>query len=237
MTLFRAGTYNVHKCKGTDWRVSPQRVAAVMCELNADVLAAQEVLLSQAEAMAAKTQLPFVFGAARTHDHEPYGNAIFSRHGFIRSHNHDVSVAGREPRCCLQASIELPGRDILDFYAVHLGTSFLERRAQATRMKEILGGRSENCRRIVAGDFNEWTRGLATRTLSSCLNSADIELHLNRRRTYPGLLPLLHLDHIYYDPLFHLRGMHLHRTKLALLASDHLPVLADFEVRPATFVL
>ena len=48
------------------------------------------------------------------------------------------------------------------------------------------------------GDFNEWLRGPATRVLTERLDSLDLRAHLKRRRTYPGFLPLLHLDHIYY---------------------------------------
>ena len=52
--------------------------------------------------------------------------------------------------------------------------------------------------------------------------------HLNRSRTYPGMLPFLHLDHIYYDPTLHLERLSLVRTRKALLASDHLPLVGDF---------
>jgi endonuclease/exonuclease/phosphatase family metal-dependent hydrolase len=81
---------------------------------------------------------------------------------------------------------------------------------------------------IVLGDFNEWTRGLATRLLRSHLLSADVRAHPQRSRTYPGLLPFLHLDHIYYDPALRLESLSLHRTRKALMASDHLPLVGDF---------
>jgi endonuclease/exonuclease/phosphatase family metal-dependent hydrolase len=82
--------------------------------------------------------------------------------------------------------------------------------------------------RIVLGDFNEWTRGLATRLLRSHLESADIRVHLRRSYTYPGVLPFLHLDHIYYDPKLRLERLSLHRTGKALVASDHLPLVGEF---------
>ena len=53
--------------------------------------------------------------------------------------------------------------------------------------------------KIVLGDFNEWMRGLATTMLSERLQSIDLRAHLRRRRTYPGVFPVLHLDHIYYE--------------------------------------
>jgi hypothetical protein len=54
--------------------------------------------------------------------------------------------------------------------------------------------------RLLLGDFNEWTRGPR---VESCLprhfDAPICGLHLGRTRTYPGILPLMHLDHIYFD--------------------------------------
>jgi endonuclease/exonuclease/phosphatase family metal-dependent hydrolase len=83
----------------------------------------------------------------------------------------------------------------------------------------------------VLGDFNEWTRGLATRLLAEELESADIRHHLRRRSTYPGPLPFLHLDHVYHDPALELVTLRLHRSRTALVASDHLPLVADFRIK------
>jgi endonuclease/exonuclease/phosphatase family metal-dependent hydrolase len=84
--------------------------------------------------------------------------------------------------------------------------------------------------RIMLGDFNEWTRGLTTRLLASHLTSADIRAHLPRAKTYPGVLPFLHLDHVYFDDSLELESMRLHRSRIALVASDHLPLVADFRM-------
>jgi endonuclease/exonuclease/phosphatase family metal-dependent hydrolase len=78
------------------------------------------------------------------------------------------------------------------------------------------------------GDFNEWTRGLASRMLSSHLESADIRYHLRRSKTYPGVFPFLHLDHIYHDAELQMASLQLHRSRAALMASDHLPLVAEF---------
>ena len=85
--------------------------------------------------------------------------------------------------------------------------------------------------RVVLGDFNEWTRGLASRLLAEELRSADVRQHLRRARTYPGPLPILHLDHVYYDPALHLERLWLHKSLTALVASDHLPLVADFTIQ------
>ena len=82
----------------------------------------------------------------------------------------------------------------------------------------------------VLGDFNEWTRGLVSRMLQQEFESVDIELHLRRRRTYPGVLPIMHLDHMYFDRELALEEFVLHRSRMALMASDHLPLLAEFRL-------
>jgi len=86
--------------------------------------------------------------------------------------------------------------------------------------------------KVVLGDFNEWTRGLATTMLSQELESVDLFAYLKRRRTYPGVFPVLHLDHIYYDGArVEVRNVELPRTRRALMASDHLPLVADLRIR------
>ncbi len=44
MISFRIVTYNVHKCQGLDRRVRPSRIVEVLSDLDADVIALQEVL-------------------------------------------------------------------------------------------------------------------------------------------------------------------------------------------------
>ena len=84
--------------------------------------------------------------------------------------------------------------------------------------------------RIVVGDFNEWTRGLASRMMREMFEEAKPKKLLRRRHTYPGVFPILHLDHLYYDKRLLLRSFRVHRSRGALVASDHLPVVAEFEV-------
>jgi endonuclease/exonuclease/phosphatase family metal-dependent hydrolase len=84
--------------------------------------------------------------------------------------------------------------------------------------------------RLVLGDFNEWTNGLVSRMLRQRFESVDIQMHLNRRRTYPGVLPFMHLDHMYFDRQLALEEFVLHRSRKALMASDHLPLVAGFRL-------
>ena len=43
-------------------------------------------------------------------------------------------------------------------------------------------------------------------------------------------MPLVTLDHCYYEPPLELIESHLVRTPTALVASDHLPLIADFTI-------
>lgn len=231
MNRLRVATYNVHKCRGIDWRTSVPRVMKVMRGLDADVIAAQEIFLSQADCLASGLGVQHVFAGVRTLNGQEYGNAVFTRLSIAGFEQFDLTVDGHERRGCLRVCLK-PG--LVQVFAVHLGTSFFERRRQATRLlsAQVVGRPEFRGRRIVVGDFNEWTNGLTTRMMSHSLASADIATHLNRSRTYPGVLPFLHLDHIYYDPQFHLSEMRLHRTAASVVASDHLPLSAAFTTNP-----
>jgi endonuclease/exonuclease/phosphatase family metal-dependent hydrolase len=111
-----------------------------------------------------------------------------------------------------------------------MGTRYFERRHQVRRflasrqLHEDLEGP-----RVLVGDFNEWIKGLTTRMLSEKFESLNLELHIGKRRSYPGFLPLLHLDHIYFERPLHIDRAELIRTRLAKVASDHLPLAATFE--------
>ena len=83
---------------------------------------------------------------------------------------------------------------------------------------------------MVLGDFNEWGRGFATIELTRVLKSLDLRAFLKRRRTYPRLFPVLHLDHIFYDGRVEVINVQVPRTRRSLIASDHLPLVADVRV-------
>jgi endonuclease/exonuclease/phosphatase family metal-dependent hydrolase len=225
----KIATYNVHKCRGLDGRTSATRIADVLGELNADVVALQEVLDHQAQAISTELRIPFALGENRKHRGFGYGNVVLSRFPIIDSRNYDLSVRGREERGCLRADLDVAGQ-VLHVFNVHLGTALIERRHQGRKLiaPELLADSGLQQPRVVLGDFNEWTTGLATRLLRSHMQSADVRTHLHRSRTYPGVLPFLHLDHIYYDPALQLEKLSLCRTRKALVASDHLPLAGDF---------
>ncbi len=233
MNRFRVATYNIHKCRGMDWKVRPERILAVLEEIDADLVALQETFGPQVEFLAEATSLFPAFGPTGRLQAAEYGNAVLSRFPISRVQNYDLTVSGREPRRCLRTDLDIPEWQALSFFSVHLGTSYFERRRQAEKL--LSGAVFEQSQagqvRLIAGDFNEWTRGLTTRLLSRHFKSGDARVHLGGRgKTYPGLAPVWHLDHIYYDHALHLANMRLHKTPRSLMASDHLPLVAEFEV-------
>ena len=233
----RIATYNINKSRGLDRRLRPQRIVDVLGELDADFIALQEVVSrrggrreeDQVRYFAEELGYHSVMGENRTHDGGAYGNVLLARFPMHSAHNYDISAAGCERRGCLRADVRL-GRMVMHIFNVHLGTAFFERRQQARRLfgKEVLESEELTGTRIVLGDFNEWCRGLASRLFAARFHSADPQRYLGRTSTYPGVLPFLHLDHIYFDPSIQLNRLSLHKTRRALLASDHLPLVADF---------
>jgi endonuclease/exonuclease/phosphatase family metal-dependent hydrolase len=237
----RVATYNVHKCRGLDRRVLPERIAQVLAELDADVVALQEVVAEQGDPKFDQVRSLIkelrgyhaCFGEnCRLKTGAPYGNAVLTRLPLIASQNYYLPLTRREQRGCLRADLKLHDGRILHTFNVHLGTGYMERRHQGPKLlsSEILRHAGLTGPRIVLGDFNEWTRGLTTQLMKQHFQSADLRAFTRRKRTYPGVLPLLHLDHVYFDAGLELENFSVHRSRTALVASDHLPLIATFQI-------
>ena len=215
-----------------DRRTRPDRTAAVLQAIGADVIALQEVIGAgpggggHAEAIGAALGMGWVMARARDLRGHAFGNVVLSRFPITQHVAHDLTWKTCEPRCMQRADIAIHGRT-LHFYNVHLGTAILERRHQAGRVATIVADRHVGGEKLVLGDFNEWTRGLTTSLLSEKLHSVDLKGFLRRRRTYPGFFPILHLDHIYYAGQVEVVDVSLPRTRHTMVPSDHLPLVAD----------
>ena len=161
-----------------------------------------------------------------------YGNVVLSRFPVTHHQQYDLSWKTCEPRLAQRVDLAIDGADVLHFYNVHLGTALLERRDQARRLASVVHDRRVSGPKIVLGDFNEWARGLATDVLAEKLQSIDLRQHLQRKRTYPGFFPLVHLDHIYYEGArVEIDKVWLPKDRMAMMASDHLPLVADLKLR------
>jgi endonuclease/exonuclease/phosphatase family metal-dependent hydrolase len=218
-----------------DRRVVPSRIIDVLREIDADVIALQEVIgagpvgAGQAEEIGAGLGMGWVMNCVRSLRQHQFGNVVLSRYPIVHHSQYDLSWRTCEPRNCQRADLDIDGQT-LHVYNVHLGTAVLERRYQAGRLASFVHDRRVTGPKVILGDFNEWMKGLATKTLSSLFESVDISQHLKRRRTYPGLFPVVHLDHIYYDGKVEVVSVEMPRTRLSLMASDHLPLVANFRI-------
>jgi endonuclease/exonuclease/phosphatase family metal-dependent hydrolase len=239
MRTLRIATYNIHKARGLDGRCRVERIARVLEKVDADIVALQEVVNHegssiedhQAAYLAQRLGLAYAVGENRKHRGGAYGNVTLSRFGFELVRQIDLTVAGREERGTLRTDIRA-GRHLLHIFNAHLGTAHRERRKQAARLldQDLLRAVDISGPRIVLGDFNDWTHGLVTRTLAAEFHFSDIAAHLPHTRSYPAILPLLHLDHIYCDHHLRIVRARFQRDRLSLLASDHLPLVAEVAI-------
>lgn len=232
----RVATYNIHRARGLDGRTMLERIAAVLAGIDADIVALQEVVGAspmkpgQAAELGAALGMGWVMaptGHVRT---ALFGNVVLSRFPVRQHVQYDLTWKTCEHRGAQRVDIAIDD-DTLHLYNVHLGTSLLERRHQAARLATLVHDRRVVAPKIVLGDFNEWARGLgATDILGQRLQGIDLSKHLRRRRTYPGFFPILHLDHIYYEGRVEVLKVTLPRDRMAKMASDHLPLVADLRI-------
>ena len=241
MTSFRITTYNIHKCRGLDRRVRPQRIIDVLKETQADIIALQEVCgmdepereRNHVRSIAEELGFDFRIGENRRLHGGAYGNAVLTRLPIVSECNHDITWRKREPRGCLEVAVAVARskKRALKIFNVHLGTAFFERRYQAKRLLEVVEPEPEDkSPRLILGDFNEWPRGLASHLLENHFQTAEPQGRLGRVRSYPAILPIAHVDHIYYESPLELIDVRMHRSTLAFIASDHLPVVAEFRL-------
>lgn len=218
-----------------DGRTRPERIIDVLTDIDADLIALQEVIgpgtrsVSHAEVIGAALGMGWVMAPVRLLRGHQFGNVVLSRLPVRQHVQYDLSWRTCEPRGCQRVDVAVD-RHSLHLYNVHLGTAIRERHYQAERLAGIVHDRRVHGPKLVLGDFNEWMRGLATSLLAERLESIDLRAHLHRRRTYPGFFPILHLDHIYYQGQVEVVRVALPRTRRSLIASDHLPLVAELKI-------
>lgn len=220
------GSYNVHRCVGSDRRCSPERIAAVIAELDVDVLALQEVDCGyhvagadQIGELAAAAGMHAVAGPTMTREAGTYGNALLSRAATSMVRHVDLSVHGKEPRGAIDADLEVAGRRVR-ILVTHLGLRRFERALQVDQILRAVSSAARDELTIVAGDLNEW------RPNDQSLQALHVRFGRSRLRTFPARRPVFAFDRILVEPREALRSFVVHDSALARIASDHLPVKA-----------
>jgi endonuclease/exonuclease/phosphatase family metal-dependent hydrolase len=213
-------SYNIHKGEGLDRRHDLPRTAEVLRELEADLIGIQEVFGPQAETLGRTLGMNMAMGVTRLRDGVPYGNAVLTRFPIQRSREFDLTKPPREPRGGIRLDIPV-GSQTLHLFNVHFGLKISERahQVEALVLRHMFGDDLVGPR-VVMGDLNEWFPGPVRRMLRSHFHGPCF------RRTHPAPLPIFALDRIYWDRHVHADGFRVHRSRLARIASDHLPVVA-----------
>jgi endonuclease/exonuclease/phosphatase family metal-dependent hydrolase len=229
----RVATYNIHRGRGLDGRQRLDRIVDVLREIDADLVALQEVFATQALALAEATGMHAAFGPIRRLRESPYGNLCLSRFPLVGHARYNLTCRPFEPRGCLRVDVDLRsvGGSRVHVFNVHLGLHYQERIRQARALTRIVGLQPPGGPRLLLGDFNEWFHGHASRVLRLAFG------HPNGRHrgvcTHPSPLPVFPLDRIYHDGRLRLLSMRVHTSRLARVASDHLPAYADLGLASA----
>lgn len=230
--MLRIASYNVHGFVGTDGNRDVARVASVLRNLQADVIALQEVTFEDAagmtrepvEMLAELSGFQSVCAPIQRHDGLPFGNAVLTRLPMLSTQRICLSYGNQEPRTALEVVLETGARQ-LRLIATHLGLRPGERRFQVKRILEHVAG-DERSVTVLLGDFNEWFLvGRPLRWLHQRFGRPPAV------RSYPSRFPLFALDRIWVHPRRALGSLTADGSAEARTASDHLPVLAEVDVQ------
>jgi len=232
---FRVMTYNVHSCVGTDGKLSPARIAEVIARADVDVVALQELDVRQSRSerinqpawLADQLGMSAHFTAARACDEGHYGNAILSRFPFSVLSEGSLPRRRDEERAVQWLKVRIAEREV-SFINTHLSIHIRDRWLQIKRLlgAEWLASAERGVPVVVCGDLNSTQFSPVCRALRRDLRDAQRAGGL-RAATYPSVLPLLRLDHLFTSPGIQVRRCEVARSALAKVASDHLPLVAE----------
>lgn len=221
-------TYNIHSGRGQDGQRDAARIAEVIREIDADIVALQEVDWRDAPDVFARTQADYFAGLAdyqavagpNIRDHRGrYGNVLLSRLPVLWHRLHDLTVGSREPRGAVEALLDANGKPIR-VVATHFGLRIGERRKQASQTGAIVA-RLPRMPTILAGDLNEWHPGSPSLTALRRWFARS-----GAPRSFPSQRPVFRLDRVMMRHALPASTIAIHASPLARLASDHLPVRA-----------
>lgn len=230
----KVASYNIRKAIGLDRRRDPGRILSVLRELDADIVAVQEA--DRRFGVRASAIPPFMF--AEHSDYDPvaidesphsigwHGNALLVRRGTLVEECHALHLPTLEPRGAVAATLRLASGLRLRVVGMHLDLSGIRRRQQGRAILQHIGNGAA-LPTVLMGDCNEW------RPRGGCL--ADFAEHHRCVDTGPSFhsrRPVARLDRIFASPDFAATDAGVHRSGLAMRASDHLPVWAELRHLP-----
>lgn len=229
-------TYNVHSCIGTDRRIEPTRIADVIAETGADIIALQELDVGrkrtggvdQAHMIASLLKMEAHFHPALHVEEEKYGDAILTALPTRLIKAGPLPSVG-EMRGAIWVQVDLAGAH-LNLLNTHLGLRRIDRGRQATALlgEEWIGSANfQAAPAIICGDLNAIPLSPAYKMLARHFRDAHLLAARRPRATYPSRLPVLRIDHIFVSDGLGVTSATVPTTPLARRASDHLPLLVS----------
>ena len=238
---FRIVTYNIHKgIGGLDRRYRPQRIVETLVRYKPDIVLMQEVddmvprsnrdcqVELFADALGMKYHA-FQHNVRLKWGH--YGNAILSRFPLTDVHHVNLTIPLKKRRRALitHCNLRHNGHQRSMLVAnVHLGLAGFERKMQLRKIldSDIIGHARRRTPMIIGGDYNDMWGTLGQRIMQPAgFASAGEQI-----RTYPAAVPARALDRIFYRGDLKACRAFASRLKVARQASDHLPLVADFQL-------
>ncbi|WP_374621764.1 endonuclease/exonuclease/phosphatase family protein [Devosia sp.] len=226
--MLKVASYNIRKSLGTDRRRRPDRILGILEEIDADVVALQEVdrrfgeraTTLDAEVIVDKTRyMPVRFGI-RQLSLGWHGNALLVRKGIEVIGQQRIELPFLEPRGAVLADVRV-GAHTIRVVGMHLGLLGASRLRQAQAVVAHLERLEERRPTVIMGDLNQWAND------GGCL--AQFAIHHNVIAPGPSFharRPMLQLDRIITSRDLVLEATGVHHTALARTGSDHLPVWA-----------
>ena len=224
-------SYNIRKAVGLDRRRDPDRILAILRELNADVIALQEVdrrlgrrmsvLPLEAIHQAGYKPVPLSMKPDSLGWH---GNALLVRREIDLIEAAPVPLPVLEPRGAIRADLRVEGRP-LRVVGMHLDLSGLRRRHQVRSVVAHVGACAASMPTVMMGDMNEWAMH------GGCFREFGASWQvLAPGRSFPSRMPMAALDRIIVSQDCEVLGTGVHRSALSAVGSDHLPVFACLEL-------
>ena len=228
--MIKVASYNIHKAVGIDRVRNPERILAVLREIDADVIALQEAdrrfgqrtALLPAHHLADKSPWKTIPLGARPQSSGWHGNVILVRKEAEVTHCEQLHLPTLEPRGAVMADVRL-GKEHIRVVGMHLDLSGLMRRRQAAAIIEELDGH-HHIPTVLMGDLNEWSRQ------SGCLK--EFGNYFRFAATGPSFhtrRPVGKLDRIMTSADLRFTGCGVHLSAESRMASDHLPIWATVE--------
>lgn len=243
--VLRVATYNIHKGVqgiGPARRLEIHNLALAVDTLDADLVCLQEVRglnrreasyftgwpdLPQADFLAPEGY-EAVYRTNAVTRHGEHGNALLSRWPVVHHKHEDMSDHRFEQRGLLHVEVLIMGVGV-HVIVVHFGLIPASRLRQALQLRRYIAREvPPEAPLLVAGDFNEWGSRIHRLMRADALHTPAAQ----RVPTYPSAFPVAQLDHIFARGLQPL-GQQAPRGRIWQRMSDHLPLIAEFQMRAA----